>query len=952
LKVDNTADYTLVFSISNHPQLGVLISPYVVAYTPIGTLSLTYQKVFSGNASYYTKLTSKQLKNIAILDDLMIENVIRKYSPVQKIRPKEYFRKHFDRDFHKATIRPHLERTIVKLIKSLPDNFDGLYLADDINPAAKKVSIKDDFTKVLFHFRRNENGTSYFVTLKHDDEKVPFMKQHGLLLSKKPAFLVVNHQLYKFYDFVDGAKLSIFLNRKYIHIRPESERNYYEKFIKSLLETAPVFVQGFDVVIKKEIAIPILTLVKKSNRFQLQLKFNYGGEIFPYNPKKVFHVHLEWKNNKPTFTKYKTSKIWEANRIEALKALSLEVKNDNSLSVADGSLMETLAWLRLNKNLLNETGFEIQSDLDVEYNLSTPTIHYNITDNIDWFDLDIQITVGEYTIPFKRIVNEMKKGNTEMQLPSGEYFVFPAEWFGLGEALFQSKTSKNHFEVKKYQLDILSLIKSDKIKKHLSQVVAIKKEKPSKQFNGKLRSYQQDGLSWLMFLKNNRFGGILADDMGLGKTVQTLAYLQLVKQRIKKKDPEVKIPFLLVAPTSLLFNWKAEAKEFAPNLEVSIHSGTRRVKSIDKLPKSDILITSYGLVRNDFEFLSSLSFEVIVLDESQNIKNHRSKTTQFVNKLNAKSRLALTGTPIENSIRDLWSQMNFLNKGLLGSMAGFEEKYVKPIEKKQDKEKADELQKTIKPFLLRRTKEEVAKELPPITEKVIYCEMTEKQSNVYEEVKSEYRNAILKVVEEDGLNKNRLSILQGLSKLRQIANHPKLADSEYTNDSGKHHLLMDYISTAIKENHKVLVFSQFVSYLEIIEEDIKSSKIPYLKLTGSTSKEHRDKYVNTFQNTEDFPVFLISLKAGGTGLNLTSADYVFIVDPWWNPAAEAQARDRTHRIGQVKNVFSYKFISKDTIEEKIVQLQRKKQGYSKEIIMSENNILKNLDIKDIQMLLA
>ncbi|MGB1037425.1 MAG: DEAD/DEAH box helicase, partial [Bacteroidia bacterium] len=562
----------------------------------------------------------------------------------------------------------------------------------------------------------------------------------------------------------------------------------------------------------------------------------------------------------------------------------------------------------------------------------------------------VTITVGEYEISFSKVIAQMKKGLYEIDLPNGEIFVFPDEWIQLGESLSKAKHKSNTFSVKKYQVDILGLIKSKEIKAHLNSLVKIRKEKPCPTFNGTLRPYQIDGLSWLMFLFNNRFGGILADDMGLGKTVQTLAFLQLVKQRIKKENSSVK--FLLIAPTSLLYNWSHEAQEFSPDLKCHIHSGTKRQKSADKLEKFDLIITSYGLIRNDSELFQSLDFDVTILDESQNIKNHSTKTTQYINKIESRCRVALTGTPIENSIRDLWSQMNFLNKGLLGSLKDFDEKYARPIEKGQDEKKAEELRKKIKPFLLRRTKSEVATELPPITEKIIYCEMTERQAEIYEETKSKYRNNILEVIEEKGLQKSKFNILQGLSKLRQLANHPKLVDSEYSDASGKHEILLEKIRNAISDGHKVLIFSQFVSYLDIIQRDLEKLHVNLFKLTGSTSKEKRATYVSEFQKTTIPSAFLISLKAGGTGLNLTSADYVFIVDPWWNPAAEAQARDRTHRIGQIQNVFSYKFITRESIEEKIISLQQKKKGYSKDIIMSENNILKNLDTNELEFLFA
>ena len=948
LKVDNNSDYTLIFSVSNHPFLGVLIEPYVVAYTSAKTLSLTYQKVFSGNSSHYSKLTPKEHSLIAMLDGIMVESIVKKFSPVQKIRPKEYFHKHFDKSLFKNTIRPYIEEHLIQLLASIKPEEIKLYLADEINPASQRITICSDFTKVLFHFRKNENGTSYFVTLKHNNEKVMFMKQNGLLISNKPAYITVNKHLYKFYDFVDGSKLGVFLNRKYIHIRPESEKHYYETYISSLLETAPVYAEGFEILSKKEEAVPCLTFAQKGEQFGFKLSLQYGDHLFDYKPNKQFHVHLNWNDNHPIFTKYKCSRIWESNKIAALNALDLKLLNEDFLVYKDAQLLNAIEWLRKNGDLIQASGFKIKTELDTVYSFATPKIKYNITDNIDWFDINIDVEIGEFTIPFKKIVAEIKRGNKEITLPNNEVFIFPEEWFTLSDALTNAKKSGNRFQIKKYQLDVLNLIKSKKIKDHLKNLVHIQEEKPSSQLKGTLRKYQLDGLSWLMFLKNNHFGGILADDMGLGKTIQTLAFLQLAKAKKVKNKP----PFLLIAPTSLLFNWQQEIEKFTPNLSYTIHSGGRRVKDPAKFSKFDLVITTYGLIRNDFELFSEMDFDIIIIDESQNIKNYRSKTAQQINKLKASCRIALTGTPIENSIKDLWSQMNFLNPGLLGSLRQFEEVFVKPIEKIQERDKAIELQRITKPFILRRTKDEVAKELPPITEKVILCDMSKEQAKIYEEVKSEYRNSILKVVDEQGINKSKLSVLQGLTKLRQIANHPKLVDSEYKGSSGKHEMLLEHISTALEENHKVLVFSQYVTYIKIIEQELVAKGFSFLKLTGSTSKKARADYVNQFQSDESISVFLISLKAGGTGLNLTAADYVFLVDPWWNPAAEAQARDRTHRIGQANNVFSYKFISKDTVEEKIVKLQKRKESYSKDIITTENNILKNLDINDINILLS
>lgn len=951
MRVDNQQGYKLIFSISVHPQLGVLIHPHVVALSIHQTLTLTYQKVFSGSAAHYHKLSVQDLTLIASLDDLMEEAIVRKFSPEKKIRPKEYFKKYHTELLQADLIRPWLEKQIANFLAILPLDADNLYVADEINPAAFPIEINRDFTKILFHFHKTELGTNYFVTLKHNEERIPFMKIGGLMLTKKPARMVVNGQLYRFYDFVDGAKLAVFLNKKLVFIPRTSEKKYYTNFIKPLLETSPVFTKGFEIVTLREEAKPNLSLALKNGKYGFNVLINYGGLSFPFHQDKLFHVKLEWNRDQPIFTKYKRSQIWEANRINALSEIGLTLVSGSFFSLIDKDLQSCIDWLRTHNEVLAASHFDVSSTIDEKYCISPYKLHYNIADKIDWFDLNAQIIIGEYTIPFSQVVNEIRRGNNRIILPNHEVFLFPKEWFALGEALAGQSTKSNTYSIKKYQVDILGLIQSREIKQHLTKLVAIGAEKPHSKFVGTLRKYQLDGLSWLMFLKNNNFGGVLADDMGLGKTVQTISFLQRVKYDMLKSS-ERKAKFLLVAPTSLLYNWVYECTQFSPDLSTVIHSGAKRAKSPAELEKYDVVITTYGLIRNDESLFTQLHYDVLVLDESQNIKNHTAKTTQSIAKLNAACKIALTGTPIENSIRDLWSQMNVLNKGLLGTLKQFETRYAKPIEKEGDELKAKELRKIIKPFLLRRTKEEVAKELPRLTEKIIYCDMTQEQAEYYETIKSEYRNNILDLVDVKGFEKSKFSILQGLSKLRQLANHPSLIDEQYTAKSGKHDILLEKIASAIADGHKLLVFSQFVRYLEIIEKDLQRLGLSYYKLTGATSKENRAKRVNEFQAQLNPAVFLISLKAGGTGLNLTSADYVFIVDPWWNPASEAQARDRTHRIGQKKSVFSYKFISRDTIEEKISLLQRKKQGFSKNIIVSENNVLANLNMNEIQYLLS
>jgi SNF2 family DNA or RNA helicase len=402
-------------------------------------------------------------------------------------------------------------------------------------------------------------------------------------------------------------------------------------------------------------------------------------------------------------------------------------------------------------------------------------------------------------------------------------------------------------------------------------------------------------------------------------------------------------------PTSLIYNWLNEAKKFAPKLRMMVHTGIMRYKTPEVFSNYDVIVTTYGISRIDTDLLSSFFFEYVILDESQNIKNPSSKSYQSVKQLKSRFKLILSGTPVENSVNDLWTQMSFINPGLLGTQQYFQNEFVQPIERKKDEEKARKLQALIKPFVLRRTKEQVATELPPKTETLLYCKMSEEQSSVYEKVKSEYRNELLKSLEDGTYAKTQIQVLQGLIKLRQIANHPSMIDAEYEGDSGKFENVTHTLKNVLDGGHKVLIFSQFVKQLTIYREYFDQQGINYTYLDGST--QNRGDVVKQFQEDPKTRVFLISLKAGGVGLNLTEADYVFILDPWWNPAVEQQAIDRTHRIGQTKNVFIYKFITKDSVEEKILALQQRKLSVARALITTEESFIKSLTAEDIREIL-
>ncbi|MBD0257018.1 MAG: DEAD/DEAH box helicase, partial [Cytophagales bacterium] len=433
------------------------------------------------------------------------------------------------------------------------------------------------------------------------------------------------------------------------------------------------------------------------------------------------------------------------------------------------------------------------------------------------------------------------------------------------------------------------------------------------------------------------------DDMGLGKTIQALALLQAQKEKGGTGTS------LLVMPTSLVYNWEVEAQKFTPGLKIFTYTGTHREKDLAQFEGYDVVLTSYGIVRIDIELLKQYCFEYIILDESQAIKNPTSNIAKATRQLNAKHRLILTGTPVENSTLDLWSQMSFINPGLLGSEKFFRNEFQIPIEKKNDEDKTKRLFAIIKPFILRRHKSQVATELPQKVEQIQYCRMAPEQEDAYEEAKSYFRNKVLEKMTDHSTPQSQLILLQGLTKLRQLANHPKMVDPTYEGASGKLEDVSHRLETAVGEKHKILVFSQFVKHLALVKECVEDKKLPYAYLDGST--RNRRSQVDLFQREKEVQIFLISLKAGGLGLNLTAADYVFILDPWWNPAIEAQAVDRAHRIGQQQTVFNYKFITRNSVEEKILALQRNKKRLADELITTEEGFVKALTREDVLALL-
>ncbi|HEX2629274.1 MAG TPA: SNF2-related protein, partial [Chitinophagaceae bacterium] len=602
-------------------------------------------------------------------------------------------------------------------------------------------------------------------------------------------------------------------------------------------------------------------------------------------------------------------------------------------------------------------GFEALKNF--RFNTAKPQTKIFISSNTDWFDAKVDIVFGDQKVTVAEVKRALANKQQFVQLNDGTLGILPEEWIKKYSLLFRVGEGKsNSLKLSRYHLSVVDELYEQRDEEELSvqleekygrlrQFNQIQEIEPPSQLQAILRPYQVAGYQWLNYLKDINWGGILADDMGLGKTVQALSFLE------HYRSDKGKLKALVVCPTTLIYNWENEIKKFTPKLTYRIHHGGTRTRSREELIDHDVTITTYGTLRSDIKLLMTVEFDYVILDESQAIKNPSSKVTKAAGLLNARHRLCMSGTPLQNNTFDVFAQMNFLNPGMLGTVEFFRQEFAVPIDKFGEQDRKEHLKKILYPFILRRTKEQVAKDLPEKQEMILWCEMEDEQRKIYDAYRNDFRDKIMGTIQEQGIQKSQLTILQGLMKLRQICDSPAILNEQEKFEN--HSIKLEELAREIVENigdHKALVFSQFLGMLALIRAKLDELGVKYEYFDGSTSAPDREKAIQSFQNNDDVRVFLISLKAGGVGLNLTAADYVYIVDPWWNPAVEQQAIDRTHRIGQTKNIFAYRMICKDTIEDKIIQLQEKKRALAKDIISDDASFVKTLTREDVEYLFS
>jgi SNF2 family DNA or RNA helicase len=983
---------------------------FAVHIKPDGLLGNVFLPFFivKKNEKYYEKnklilVSDIKNSNYSFSDWMTIiikKSHLLRYAELNKRFNKRHLRTTFS-EFLESTdeknshfIRSFIEKKNIEIAQIIKNNEPFLFILKDRDKHVYNeniIHISHEPAEVEMEFEKKSETLHYRLKVIQNKQLVDLTHNSLLLLSNISPSIVYKNKLFWFEnDKFNGNKLKPFLSKTEVVIPSKLESVFFEKFIKPSVRNFNCIVKGFK-----------LYEIELKPKAELRIEKTIFGD-FIFTPFFIYKTYkIQFLSKQKSFVT-----VIEKNGNYGLESIdrdynsenffldelhSLGLKKENNAYILDIFSKNKYNFIEQIRELipkLQQTGFKIINNLfanEVSYN--TPELSYTSSRKQDWFDLYITVRFGKFEIEFIELKNHILNHIEEFELPDGTIAIIPEAWFSKLYSFAKRTKGENQTSILKTHVKIFDdnsiILPDEAIEKSIDEFEIKKKVKLPKKSIAKLRGYQKTGYQWMYQLTQHQFGVCLADDMGLGKTLQVITLLQKyfenhtvptvqpdstlnkaqstpakiqlslfdilpedkksITSSEKGNEPSYK-SVLLVVPKSLIYNWVIELEKFAPELSYSIyHSIDRQQNLKDTLHKKNIIITTYGVVRKDIELLKNEQFSYVILDESQVIKNPDSKTYQAAVLLESQYRISMTGTPIENNLTDVWSQMNFLNHGILGNLSYFEKAFRNQIQNNPDALELEELRSIIDPFILRRLKKDVAKELPEKIEQTVFCEMHTEQFEWYEKEKSAIRNELL----SKNIKKNYIDVLAVLNRLRQIAIHPNLLDNGNKMTSGKFETIVQYIESIIEQGDKFLIFSSFVKHLNLFKKYFEEHQISYSMLTGKD--QHRQKIVEEFETNENIKPFLISIKAGGVGLNLTSANYVFIIDPWWNPFIEKQAIDRTHRIGQDKNVMVYRFISKNSIEEKILDLQRVKLKMSDDLLDSE--FTKNLKLADILKLI-
>ena len=912
------------------------------------------------NADQYTDPDKQLLQQIRKLNEAEVNKYVSRNSPFSGIW--ENIIHHEDDDLPEETKSLITEYWYPKLLKLFNEQKDNplIYFLPHrknfITSNLLPVQLSDETATPVFHVNTQKTKVEIACYVQVNGAEVPLQEKEWnsyMVFKYADTFYNWNRQ-------EDIMEIERFAQKEHLLIGDEDWPDYLKKVIIPLTKDYKV---RFDANLVQEVKdgdpeVKVL-LQEKGDYLLFVPVFSYKGFETRFNAKDI--ITLPVNDKVLEIHRNRQVELQFIKKLESLHSNFIHPEGAATLALKGADVLKN-NWFFLFVDSMKEmnvpvVGFDVLKNF--RFNTARPSTEIHISSGMDWFDAKVKVVFGGQQVSIDEIKRALVNKQQFVQLNDGTLGILPEGWLKKYSLLFRVGEGKNNsLRLSKYHLSVIDelyeerneaevLIELEEKYNRLRGFNRIKEIDPPPALAHILRPYQVAGYHWLNYLSEVGWGGILADDMGLGKTVQALSFLQFYR------DTHESLKAIVVCPTTLMFNWENEIKKFTPDLTYYIHHGGDRGRNKEVFNAYNVIITTYGTLRSDIKLLTEMHFDYVILDESQAIKNPQSKVTRAAGLLVSKNRLCLSGTPLQNNTFDIYAQMNFLNPGMLGSVEYFRNEFATPIDKFGEQDRKEHLKKLLYPFILRRTKEQVAKDLPEKTETILFCEMQAEQREIYEAFRNDYRNKILGVINEQGIERSQLTILQGLMKLRQICDSPAIMNEpeKYPN----HSIKLEEIAREITENisnHKALVFSQFLGMLALIKDKLKTLEVPFEYFDGSTPAHEREKAINRFQSDDTCRAFLISLKAGGVGLNLTAADYVYIVDPWWNPAVEQQAIDRTHRIGQTKNIFAYRMICKDTIEDKILQLQEKKRSLARDLIADDNTFVKSLSRDDVEYLFS
>lgn len=910
----------VIIVFTEHPVFGALLMPYIAERLGDGTLQLIEQ-AFHASTEAIARMSKAEKEAIDIASHYTEKSLMSAYSR-EKTVARFLHKLSESPEQIKNEIRPFIEKKLAEMLALIRESELPLYqkqTGSKVLYAHHAYHIHPHDVEIRATFHVDSHTFRYQLQCYYEEQPLSLSEQKPVVaLTFEPATLLLGMDLY-FFPHIESTRLLPFTKKRSISVDSSQIGKYIDNILIPIARYHDIETHGLTIT-EETCPCEALLSFESGNEQILQLSFRYGNHSFlPDTAHKMKKIVYRKASGKVFF--FRRDTVAEEQAIRLLTDSGLQRVDDVHFKLSFDTSGKTIAeWINSHRKLLQESFHLSGSKDDVPYCLDEIHIEQSCDDGPDWFELHITVVIGNLRIPFSRFRRHILEEKREYLLPDGHMILLPEEWFSKYANLFEvGIQTAEGIRLKHTFVGAVQTALSGNTLKKFPLKNKIRAITVPHELKAKLRPYQHKGFSWMMSLYKQGFGGCLADDMGLGKTLQTLTLLQA----IYKSDATEKPASLIVVPTSLLHNWRREAKRFTTLTMAEYNSNTAVNKEHPEtfFGHFHLIFTTYGMVRNNIDTLRLYNFEYIVLDESQNIKNSDSLSFRSVIRLQSNHRLVLTGTPIENSLKDLWAQFHFIQPDLLGTESTFQKRFIIPIRQGNTRLET-QLRQLTAPFILRRSKSEVAPELPPLTEEIIYCDMSEEQRNSYEQEKNSLRNIFLQHP-QSGNRLHSFSILNCILRLRQLACHPQLIFPDSTGTSGKTEQIIETFDTLRSEGHKVLIFSSFVKHLEVLAEAFRERGWKYALLTGTTN--NRPSEISHFTEQKDVQAFLISIKAGGVGLNLTQADYVFITDPWWNPAVEAQAIARAHRIGQNKQVIAYRFITQNSIEEKILHLQDEKR---------------------------